>query len=67
MKQVRKGFGFVVKSEAGQLLGSPGLDVKCIEQDVPSGLTRELPWQSSVKCQAKLIGKRGLGNANSVR
>lgn len=67
VKQVRKAFGFVVKSEAGQPLGSPGLDVKCIEQDVPSGLTQELPWQSSLKCQAELIGKGGPGNANSVR
>lgn len=35
VKQVRKAFGFVVKSEAGQPLGGPGLDVTCIEQDFP--------------------------------
>lgn len=48
-------------------LGSPSAVQGWMWSIFPGGLTQELPWQSSVKCQAKLIGKWGLGNANSVR
>lgn len=56
VKQVRKGVGFVVKSETGQPLGGPGLDVKYISRWSDSGaalaIISEMPGQAHRKMRS---------------
>lgn len=56
VKQVRKGFGFVVKSETGQPLSGPGLDVKYISRWSDSGaalaIISEMPGQAHRKMRS---------------